>query len=157
MFQVWNEGSPSESMSAKDGARTVTDESGNGSGAAAADYAFRMKDTDIGVQQQPARSIKEKGLMVDTGATSHIVTDILKFTSFDDTFKPETHCVELADGTPCRGVAQRKGNAEVLLVDSTGQRRRATLRDTLFIPSYPQDIFSVKSATPFGATVYLTI
>lgn len=42
--------------------------------------------------------------MVDTGATSHIITDINKFKHFDDTFKSETQCVELADGTLCRGV-----------------------------------------------------
>lgn len=98
-------------------------ESGNGSGAAvaSADYAFGIKDADLGVQQQPARSFKEKGLMVDMEATSHIVTDVTKFKCFNDTFKSETHCVELADSTLCRGVAQRKGNAEVFLIDSTGQ------------------------------------
>ncbi|XP_023251593.1 uncharacterized protein LOC111646346 [Seriola lalandi dorsalis] len=95
-----------------------------------------------GTQTAGLSSINEKGLMVDTGATSHIVTDIAEFKSFDNTFKPETHCVELADGTLCRGVAQRKGNAEVFLVDSTGRRCRATLRGALFIPSYPRDIFS---------------
>lgn len=137
----------------QDGARKVADESGNGSETAATDYAFRTKDTDVRVQEPPAHITKEKGLMVDTGATSHIITDIARFISFDDTFKPERHCVELADGTLCRGVAQSKGDAEVFLMDSTGQRRRATLKDALFIPSYPQDIFSVKSATANGATV----
>lgn len=124
----------------QDGARKVADESSNRSAtaAASADYTFRIKDADIGVQQQPARSIKEKGLMVDTGASSHIVTDVTKFKSFDDTFKPETHFMELADSTLCSGVAQRKENAELFLIDSTGQRYRATLRDALFIPSYPK-------------------
>ncbi|XP_028297264.1 zinc finger protein 761-like [Gouania willdenowi] len=97
------------------------DESGSGSGAAAADYAFRIKDTDVKIQ--PARITKAKGLMVDTGATSHIINDVAKFKSFDDTFKPETHCVELADGTLCKGVAQRRGTAEVFLIDNTGQRQ----------------------------------
>lgn len=129
----------------QNGARKAADESCNGSGVTdTKDYAFKIKDPDIG-DQQPARSINEKGLMVDTGATSHIVNNIAKFKSFDNKFKPEMHCAELADGTQCIGVAQCKGNAEVLLIDSTGQRRRATLRDVLFIPSYPQDIFSVKS------------
>ncbi|CAK6976234.1 chromodomain-helicase-DNA-binding protein 1-like isoform X2 [Scomber scombrus] len=73
------------------------------------DYMFKV--TDGGIQRQPARSIQEKGLMVDTGATSHIVTDVTMFKSFDCAFRPETHTVELADGTRCSGVAQRRGNA----------------------------------------------
>lgn len=132
----------------QDGARKVSEEDGGD-----ADYVFKIKDGENRVQRQPARSIQEKGLMVDTGATSHIITDITKFKNFDDTFKPETHCVELADGTRCNGVAQRKGEAEVCLVDSGGRRHTTTLRKTLFIPSYPQDIFSVKAATASGATV----
>ncbi|KAM9799552.1 uncharacterized protein ACBT44_015894 isoform 2-T2 [Syngnathus typhle] len=65
----------------------------------------------------------------------------------------ETHCVELADGTRCKGVAERRGDAEVCLVDSTGRHLNATLRQALYIPSYPQDILSVKAATARGATV----
>lgn len=137
----------------QDGARKVADESSNRPAAEAEDYAFRVKDASMGIQQQPARSIEEKGLMVDTGATSHIITDINKFKSFDDTFKSETHSVELADGTLCRGVAQRKGDAKVFLIDSAGRRCKTTLRGALFIPSYPQEIFSVKSATASGAAV----
>ena len=61
------------------------------------DYIFQVRDG--GIQRQPARSIQERGLMVDTGATSHIVTDITMFKSFDCALRPETHTVELADGT----------------------------------------------------------
>lgn len=134
-----------------DGARKVADERSGGF-EGAADHAFRIKDGVTPVQH-PGHNVREKGLMVDTGATSHIINDATKFKSFDDTFKPESHCVELADGTLCRGIAQRRGDAEVFLIESTGQRRKATLRSALFIPSYPQDIFSVKSATTLGATV----
>lgn len=83
----------------------------------------------------------------------HIINDIAKFKSFNDAFRPESHSVEPADGTQCRGIAQQRGDAEVFLIDNTGQRRKATLKDALFIPSYPQNIFSVKSATALGATV----
>ena len=37
--------------------------------------------------------------------------------------------------------------------DTNGRRVKATLRGALHIPSYPQDIFSVKSATTNGASV----
>lgn len=68
-------------------------------------------------------------------------------------FQPKDHFVELADGTRTSGVALKKGEAEVCLQDTEGRRVTATLKDALYIPSYPQDIFSVKAATANGASV----
>ena len=91
--------------------------------------------------------------MVDTGATSHIITNIDKFKRFDETFQPKDHFVELADRTRTSGVALKTGEAEVCLQDTEGRRVTATLKDALYIPSYPQDIYSVKAATANGASV----
>lgn len=107
--------------------RKVADESGNGSKAKASDYAFRIKGADIEVQQQQSA----KGLLVGTWDTSHIINDMAKFNSFDDVFKLETHCVLASQ---CKGIAQQRGDTEVFLIDDTGQRRKATLKDALFIP-----------------------
>ncbi|KAJ8409082.1 hypothetical protein AAFF_G00241030 [Aldrovandia affinis] len=63
------------------------------------------------------------------------------------------HCVELADGTRSNGIAERRGDAEVCLIDSRGRRHNATLRQALYIPSYPQDTFCVKAATASRVTV----
>lgn len=117
------------------------------------DFAFKMVDGRASDQRQPARTIQERGLMVDTGATSHVINDIALFTSFDSTFRPETHSVELADGTRCSGVAQQRGTAVVTLIDSSGRRCNAKLLDALYVPSYPQNIFLVKAATTNGSTV----
>ncbi|KAL1263578.1 hypothetical protein QQF64_006317 [Cirrhinus molitorella] len=87
--------------------------------------------------------------MVDAGATSHIVSDIKAFKNVDSSFQPETHSVELADGTKCSGMAQQRGTAVIYLLDDTGRRHRAQLRDALYMPSYPHDIFSVAR----GATI----
>ena len=92
-------------------------------------------------------------LMVDCGATTHVVTDASKFTSFDDKFDPNKHFIELADGTRANNIALKKGNAKVKLNTSKGQAMNAVLEDALFVPSYPQDIFSVQAATEKGATV----
>ncbi|XP_056290389.1 uncharacterized protein LOC130206435 [Pseudoliparis swirei] len=108
------------------------------------------------VTSEPGSVVTGTGLLVDTGATSHIITDLTKFKSFDDRFQSEKHDVELADGTSCTGVAERRGNAEVCLVDSRGRSLRATLKQALDIPLYPQDIFSVRAATSSGATVIFT-
>ncbi|XP_057700312.1 uncharacterized protein LOC130920843 [Corythoichthys intestinalis] len=117
------------------------------------EFAFKVRDEQPDTKRQDTHSIRERGLMVDTGATSHIITDVTKFKSFKETLKPENHSVELVDGTRCSGVALKRGDAECYLIDNRGQQRKATLRNALFIPSYPQDIFSVKAATSSGATV----
>ncbi|XP_039881526.1 uncharacterized protein LOC120729745 [Simochromis diagramma] len=129
----------------QDNARKVSEESGS------KDYAFRVSSEGAAFQSE--HGINKKGLMVDTGATSHIVTDITKFRRFDDSFQPKSHYVELADGTKCTGVAEQRGEAEFCLMDSRGQCHKTTLKQALYIPSYPQDIFSVKAATSNGATM----
>lgn len=115
-------------------------------------YAFQVSDAEADFQ--PSRGdVDVRGLMADCGATSHIVADLAKFKRFDNEFQAETHCFELADGTRCKGVAERHGDAEVCLMDSRGWHLKTLLKQALYIPSYPLDIFSVKAATSSRATV----
>ena len=109
------------------------------------EYAFRMSEGAAGVDV--------RGLMVDCGATSHIVTDLAKFKRFDDRFQAKTHCVEPVNGTQCVGVAERRGDAEVCLMDSKGRHLNVMLKQALYIPSFTQYILSVTAATASGATV----
>ncbi len=51
------------------------------------------------------------------------------------------------------GSPRTEGTHSVCLVDSRGQRFKTVLRNALYIPIYPQDIFSVKAATSNRATV----
>ena len=90
---------------------------------------------------------------MDCGATAHIITDQSKFSSFDQTFRPESHYIELADGTRSNNVALKRGNVNLPITDSTGRCVNASLKNALYIPSYPQDIFSVQAATEKGASV----
>ncbi|XP_034144603.1 uncharacterized protein LOC117593456 [Esox lucius] len=126
----------------QDNARQVSEETRD------REYVFRASDA---VMWRPED--RRRRLMVDAGATSHIITDIAKFKKFDSSFRADTHCVELADGTRCNGVAKHRGDAAVWLADSRGLHSKTTLRNALYIPTYPQDIFSVKAATSNGATV----
>ena len=64
-------------------------------------------------------NIKSNRLMVDCGATTHIITEGDAFAKFDKTFNPNEHYMELADGTRMNNVALKRGNAEVCL-----QRRK---------------------------------
>jgi len=96
---------------------------------------------------------ENKVLLVDCGATSHIITDKSKFTSFDESFRPETHYIELANGSRSNNVALKRGDVRVTLVDTDRKPVDVTLQGALYIPSYPQDIFSVQAATGRGSSV----
>lgn len=119
----------------------------------AGDYAFKRRDGETGTRQQTTNSIQERGLMVDTGATSHIITDMSKFKDFDNTFRPEG---------PHRGVGRRhqmqrdrseQGKYRVFL----GWQQRAVAQgdaDRRFINSIvpPEHLF-VEGGDCSGATV----
>jgi hypothetical protein len=94
-----------------------------------------------------------KGLLVDCGATTHILRDESKFVSFDHTFDPQNHFIELADGSRANNIALKKGNAQVSIVDSNGVDREIILENALYVPSFKQDIFSVQAAIDKGASV----
>ena len=97
--------------------------------------------------------LKPNMILVDCGATAHIITDESKFVNFDEMFKPEQHYIELADGTKSNNVASKRGNVAVSIQDANGKYVQVLLKNALFIPSYPQDIFSVQAATEEGASV----
>src|SRR6218665_527479 len=44
------------------------------------------------------QSIGQDSLLVDCGATTHVVTDKSKFVRFEQNFKSSGHCIALADG-----------------------------------------------------------
>ena len=53
-----------------------------------------------------------------------------------------------------KNVTKGKGTARVEIVDENGIARETFLKDALFIPSFQNDIFSVKAATKRGAQFY---
>ena len=59
--------------------------------------------------------------------------------------------MDLVDGTKTMNIAFKRGDAEVILKDVNWRHVKTVLKDSLFIPLYPQDIFSVKAATSNGA------
>ena len=50
------------------------------------------------------------GLLVNA---SYIIRDVKKFEKYEQTFQPENHYMELADGTKTRSVALKRGDAKV--------------------------------------------
>ena len=100
-------------------------------------------------------SIRDNSLLVDTGATAHILNEKSTFLKFDDKFRPEYHYIELANDSRAYGIVSAKGRAKVLLHDLEGVPHQVFLEDALYIPSYKQNIFSVEAAVNKGGAVNL--
>ena len=116
--------------------------------AAVEDSSFVFKIND---QQQ--KTVIRKGLMVDAGANLHIIKDISKFKTFDNSFDPDNHFIEMASGARTKGVTLKRGYAKICLVDMNGNHVTVSLKGALYIPSYPQKILSVMSDTGNGVTI----
>ncbi|CAL9692762.1 unnamed protein product [Knipowitschia caucasica] len=95
--------------------------------------------------------VQPEGLLVDSGASAHIMTHEEAFIRFDETFRPQNHVMQLADGTRIAGSVLKKGDAQIELTESNGRVVRVKLTDALLIPGYPQNILSVEAATSKGA------
>ena len=107
---------------------------------------FKVSDADLFLESKG-----NEAFLVDCGATTHIVNNDCNFVYIDETFKPSDHYIELADGTRQNNIAKKRGTVEVTFCDKAGKLVISQLENTLFIPSYPQCIFSVQAATKKGA------
>lgn len=92
-----------------------------------------------------------KGLLVDSGATAHVMIDRQSFISLDENYQGDGHFVEMADGS--RTPVEARGNAVVECMDSGGQSHCITLTDALYIPKCTGNIFSVQSSVDRGMKV----
>ncbi|CAB4039167.1 Retrovirus-related Pol poly from transposon TNT 1-94, partial [Paramuricea clavata] len=136
-----NMGRNDSAKKAEDQGRTKTENS---------EHTFTFKVSD----SSACGKSYSNNLLVDTGATSHIVNDKSKFISFDEDFDPNAHIIELADGSKAK-VVTGKGVAKVKLYDVNGSSHDLILNNALYVPSYQQDIFSVNAAIEEGASISL--
>ena len=127
-------------------AKTVTDTNQDQENA----IAFKVSvDPQSGEQELDSVN----SLLVNTGATTHIISDKSKFCLFDTSFIPDKHSIELADGSQVSNLVKGRGEAKVKLVDNKSVIHETELHDALYVPSFKQDIFSVQCATNKGSTV----
>ena len=80
-------------------------------------------------------------LLVDCGATSHIITDKNKFKHFDDSFDSANHYIELADGSRTNNVVFGKGDASITIKDQYGEPHDVILKDALCIYSISKTFY----------------
>ena len=117
------------------------------------EHSFMFK-VSVNCDRDNVCHVSDNCLLVDSGATSHIISDKSKFISFDKNFNPDMHVIELADGSKAKVVAG-KGAAKVRLYDVNGSTRELILNNALYVPSYKQDIFSVNAAIEEGGSMKL--
>ena len=113
-------------------------------------YAFKLSD------KPTLNTSTHDKFLVDCGATAHIVTNEENFIYVNPDFVPEQHYIELANGSKSTNVVLKKGTVVVDLRTSSGEIVKVELEDTLYIPSYPQNIFSVNAAIRKGATLIIS-
>ena len=93
-------------------------------------------------------------MLVDCGATTHIINDERKFSKFDASFQPEKHFIELANGEKRNNIALKRGEVNFTIMVTSGKCVKACLKSALFVPTFPHNIFSVQAATERGASVH---
>ena len=123
----------------------------DGSGDNFHSFAFRVRMSSSNNDEHC--DTVSKNILVDCGATSHIVSDVDKFINFDKSFDPTAHFIELADNSRSSGAVKARGEASVSICDNEGKEHNILLKNALLVPSYNQTIFSVQSATENGASV----
>ena len=114
-------------------------------------FAFTLSDTDT--CRKAADNPNSDSLLIDSGASIHILTKHDNFKHFNKEFKTENHVIELANGVKVNGLARGQGEAVITLHDSGGEPHDITLSNALFIPTFNQNILSVPALTFNGATV----
>ena len=116
-------------------------------------FTFTLSDNN---SEHLGKSINTvySNLLVDTGATSHIINDKSKFIAFDGNFDSSSHVIELADGSKAN-VVTGKGVAKVKHYNVNGSSHDIILNNALYVPSYKQDIFSVNAAVEEGGSISL--
>lgn len=62
------------------------------------------------VSEWDPRGVQHQGMLVDSGASAHIMTDERTFVKFDETFQPKNHVMQLADGTQTKGREMRRSS-----------------------------------------------
>ena len=74
-------------------------------------------------------------LLVDCGATTHIINDESKFVFLERNFNPNDHYIELADGSRTNNVAMKKGTTKLYLQDTDGNMHGIYLQNALYATS----------------------
>ena len=89
-------------------------------------------------------------ILVDTGASVHVISNKTYFTKLNKNHNSETSFLEMADGTKSSNIIVGKGLVKFPILDIDGQKSHIILHDALFVPSITKNIISVSQAIKKG-------
>lgn len=92
-------------------------------------------------------------LLVDCGATTHIMNNESKFINFNNDFNSSSYIVELISASRYNNLALKMGDGCNDMTDTKGKVPRTILKDVLHITYFNNNIFYVQVAIENGATV----
>ena len=78
----------------------------------------------------------KSNLLVDCGATKHVITDKSKFIDFDQNFESGNHFVKLVDGNQMNNIVLKRGNACIYVHNSNGHTCRCILKKSFIYPNF---------------------
>ena len=96
------------------------------------------------------RSDNPQEVLLDTGASVHIICDKQLFTKLDTSLNKETSFLEMADGSKNNSVIEGIGTAKIPVTDKTGTNINITLKNALYVPTFNKNILSVNLAIKEG-------
>ena len=96
------------------------------------------------------KTYNTQGILIDTGASCHIIYNKGYFQAFDEDFVPSKNYLEMADGSRRNDLIFGKGNAIIPLYDESGIQRNLVLKNALYVPSFKKNIMSLHNAVQDG-------
>ena len=96
------------------------------------------------------KSDNPQDVLLDTGASVHIICDKNLFSKLDKSFNKETSFLEMADGSKTNNVIEGKGTVKIPVQDISGNNINITLKDALYVPTFNKNIISINLAIRDG-------
>ena len=110
-------------------------------------FCFGVDKNKKDREQKKTGDKEDSNLLVDSGASGHILNDKTCFDWFEPDYKAEEHTLDLADGQRVKGIVRGKGRARITIRNKNGRMQQSKLLNVLYCPSFPYNIFSVNAAT----------
>ena len=85
-------------------------------------------------------------ILLDTGASIHIICNNKYFSKFNETFNSEVNFLEMADGSKSNKIIKGYGTAKIPLTDIHGSNQHIIFKKCLYVPSFRKNIISVSLA-----------
>ena len=97
----------------------------------------------------------DQELLLDSGASCHIITNDKYFVTYDTAFKCRDIFIQTADGKSNPNLVTAKGIAHIPVTDSDNNNCIMVLKNALYVPSFRRNIVSVQLAIRQGYKFHL--